>query len=182
MKDAAILRTAAIGLFLGCILGMAGSIIPSNIFRTVAWAVDSAALILAAALLTVYYFRKENDLMAAGFLVFVIAETVVFSSSATNLDKNLGSFGAGTLLWAVSIAVLSSQKTFPLFVRGMGIVTACSFAVVSFLIFTNHSINALARPLPFYAYPFFAATLIGWAWTLLMTHKKSVTAAAGRPN
>jgi hypothetical protein len=118
-----------------------------------------------------YYFRKGYDLIAAGFLTFAIGETVVFVSCTTNLDDNSRSFGAGVFLWALSISVLSLRKVFPLSVRLTGIISAVLFAVVSFLIFTGHSVNALTKPLPFYAYPFYAATLVGWAWTLI---KKSV--------
>jgi len=38
------------------------------------------------------------------------------------------------------------------------------FAIVAFLIFTGHPATALTKPLPFFAYPFYAATLAGWAW------------------
>jgi hypothetical protein len=167
MKEKPIIITSAAGLLVGCILGIAGSVIPSTTFRPLAWAIDSAGLILAGALLSMYYFRKGHDPVAAGFLVFAIAETVVFSSCTTKLDDNISSFGAGSFLWALSIAFLSLQKLFPLFVRCTGMIAAVSFATVSVLIFTGHPLNALARPLPFFAYPFFAATLVGWAWTLL---------------
>lgn len=163
---------AAIGLLVGCILGVAGSVVPSDTFRNLAWAAGSAGIILAGALLTIWYFRKGWDGVAAGYLLLVLGESVVFSSCATNLDDNIPSFGAGTFLWALSMATLSFQKTFPVFVRFTGIVAAGLFATVSLLIFTNYPVNALARPLPFLAYPFYAATLVGWAWTLLRRHSK----------
>jgi len=52
-------------------------------------------------------------------------------------------------------------------VRCTGIITAGLFGFVAFSIFSGHPLNALAKPLPFFAYPFYAATLTGWAWTLL---------------
>ncbi len=174
MKEKSIVIIAAIGLLLGCIFGITGSIVPSATLRSLAWGIDSAGLILAGALLTMYYFRKGYDVVAAAFLIFAIAETVVFSSCATNLDANIPSFGAGIFLWALSIAVLSLKKVFPLFVRCTGIIAAVLFAIVSVSIFTGHPVNALAKPLPFYAYPFYAATLVGWAWTLLRRHSHSL--------
>ncbi|HEV8286678.1 MAG TPA: hypothetical protein VGQ09_20355 [Chitinophagaceae bacterium] len=173
MKEKLIVLISAGGLLLGCILGMTGSIIPSATFRSVAWATGSAGIILAGALLTMYYFRKGYDIVAAGFLILSIAESVVFSSCATNADDNIPSFGAGVFLWALSIAVLSLQKIFPLFVRCTGTIAAVLFAILSIRIFTGHPLNALAKPLPFYAYPFYAATLIGWVWTLLRTNSFS---------
>ena len=173
MKEKPIIIVSTTGLLVGCILGISGSIVPSAIFRSLAWAMGSAGLILASTLLTVYYFRKGCDVVAAGFLIYAIGESVVFSSCGIDLDDNIVSFGAGTFLWALSIAVLSLQNIFPLFVRCTGIITAASFALVSILIFTGHPVNALAKPLPFFAYPFFAATLVGWAWTLLRTRAHS---------
>ncbi|HET9824857.1 MAG TPA: hypothetical protein VFP87_05955 [Chitinophagaceae bacterium] len=165
MKERTIVIISITGLLAGCLLGMAGSVIPSVTFRSLAWATGSVGLILAGALLAVFYFRKGYDALAAGFLIYVLAEAIVFSSCATNVDNNIPSFGAGTFLWALSIGFLSFQKVFPLLVRLTGIIAATLFAVVSVLIFTGCPLNALAKPFPFYAYPFFAATLAGWAWT-----------------
>ena len=58
---------------------------------------------------------------------------------------------------------------FPVLVRCLGLIAAVLFAVVSVLIFSGYQINPLTEPLPFYAYPFFAATIFGWALTLLRT-------------
>lgn len=174
MKQKPIATAAAAGLLVGCVLGMAGSVVPSDTFRNMAWAIDSAGLILAGALLTVYYFRKGYDLVAAGFIVFVIGQSIVFSSCATSLDDHIPSFGVGMFLWAVSIAVISSQKLFPVVVRGTGMIAALLFAIVAVRIFAGESLNALVKPLPFFAYPFYAATLVGWAWTLLKKHSLSL--------
>ncbi len=167
MKKTLILRTAATGLLIGCVLGMIGTLVPSDTTRNILWAIDSCGLIFAAALLLPYCFKKGYDVAGAGFLIFAIAQSIVFASCAVNLDESVSVFGTGTCLWALSIAVISSQKLFPLFVRCTGIIAAVLFGVVAFSIFTGHRINALARPLPYFSYPFYAATLIGWAWTLL---------------
>jgi hypothetical protein len=170
MKERSIVITAATGLFVGCLLGMAGSVVPIDTFRNLTWATGSAGIILASVLLTVFYFRKGYDTMAAGFIILAIGESMVFSSSATNLDDNFSSFGAGSLLWALAIGVLSLQKLFPLWVRFTGIIGAILFAAASILILTGQHVNPLTKPLPFLAYPFYAATLIGWAWSLLTKH------------
>jgi len=36
--------------------------------------------------------------------------------------------------------------------------------VVAVRIFMGAALTPLSEPLPFFAYPFLAATLIGWAW------------------
>ena len=166
MKQKSILATSAIGLLVGCILGVAGSVVPSDTFRNLAWASGSAGIIVAAGLLAMFYFREGYDVVAAGFLILALGESVVFSSCATNPDNNIPSFGAGSFLWALSIAILSVQKFFPLFVRITGVIAAVLFASVSVSIFIGQQVNAMTKPFPYLAYPFYAATLIGWAWTL----------------
>jgi len=160
---------ASIGLCFGGILGMVGSFAPSPSLRNLAWGLDGIALIIAGALLTVYYFRKGYDVTAAGFLVFTIGEAIILSSSAIDIDANVSTFGAGVGLWAASLSLISFQKLFPIIVRFTGFIAAVLFAFVSTQIFTGNPLNALTKPLPFYAYPFFAATIFGWAWKLLRT-------------
>jgi hypothetical protein len=138
MKKEPVLIIAAIGFLTGCILGMAGSFVPSYIARNILWAIDSCGLILAATLLALYLFKKGHDIAAAGFLIFAIAESIVFFSCAGDLSANIPAFGTGVCLWALSLAVVSSQKLFPLFVRATGIISALLFAVTAFQIFTGH--------------------------------------------
>ena len=162
-------RIASTGLLIGGIFGMAGSFVPSASLRGLAWGIDGVGLIVATTLLTVYYFRKGYDIIAAGFLVFAIGEALILSCSSTVPEKDISSFGAGTSLWAAALSLISVQKIFPVPVRCLGLIAAVLFAVVSVLIFTGHQINPLTEPLPFYAYPFFAATIFGWALALLRT-------------
>ena len=163
---------AAIGLFTGGIFGITGSFVLSASFRGLAWGLDGVGLIVASALLTVYYFRKGYDTLAASFLIFAIGEGLILSSNAADLNENLSSFAAGTSLWAASLALISFQNVFPKLVRFTGAIAAVLFSVVSIQIFTGGSINALTEPLPFYAYPFFAATLFGWGWMLIRTNSR----------
>ena len=172
MNEKKILNTAAIGLTIGFTLGMTGAILPFDTARNILWAIDGYGLILATALLAIYFFRNGHDIIAAGFLIFPIAESVIMLSSSVSVDQNIPALGVGLGLWSLSIAVVSSQKVFPLFVRITGIISALLFAITAFLIFTGGTINALTQPLPFFAYPFYAATLAGWAWTLVYGKNK----------
>jgi len=158
---------AAAGLFTGGIFGMVGSLVSSASFRGLAWGLDGVALIVATILLAVFYFRKGSDTLAAGFLIFAIGEGLILSSNTADLSEDLSSFGAGTSLWAASLVVISSQNVFPKLVRFAGFVAAVLFIVVSVQILLEGSVNGLTKPLPFYAYPFFVATIFGWGWKLL---------------
>ena len=65
MKQKLIIPTVAAGLFVGCVLGMIGTAVPSDKIRNVLWAVDSCGLILAAALFTPYCFKGGYDVVGA---------------------------------------------------------------------------------------------------------------------
>ena len=165
--------TASIGLFVGGVFGMVGSFVPSPSLRSLAWGIDGVGLILATVILTIYYFRKGLDITAAGFLIFAIGESLILSSSGIRLDEDVSSFGAGCSLWATALFVISSQKTFPIFVRCTGILAAVLFSVVAVQIFMDYPLDALTKPLPFFAYPIFVITIFGWVWTLFREHARS---------
>jgi hypothetical protein len=131
---------------------------------------DGIALTVAAALLTIHHVRQGNDLAAAGFLVFAVGEGLILSGSAMDLAASVPSFAAGAGLWAASLALVSADRVMPPVVRGVGLVGSLLFAVVALQIFSGYALTPLSRPLPFFAYPFLAATLFGWAWA----HYRSV--------
>jgi hypothetical protein len=162
--DSRIRLIAAAGLVVGAVLGMAGTFAPSASLRGLAWGLDGTALIVATALLTIHHVRRGNDAVAAGFLVFVVGEGLVLSGASMDLVASTPSFAAGVSLWAASLAIVSGFSTMPLVVRGAGFIGALLFIVVAVQIFLGNAVTPLSRPLPFFAYPFLAATLFGWAW------------------
>ncbi|MEJ2144973.1 MAG: hypothetical protein P8020_07530, partial [Acidobacteriota bacterium] len=112
----------------------------------------------------VHYFRRGNDLVAAGFLVFMVGETLVVSGAAMDLVTSAPAFGAGVGLWAASLALISATRAMPAFARGAGFVAAVLFTIVAVQIFAGTPLTPLSQPLPFFAYPFLVATLLSWAW------------------
>lgn len=155
---------APICLVIGALLGIAGSFVPAAALRGLAWGLDGTALVLAGALLTVHHLRRGNDMVAAGFLVFVAGETLIVSGSAMGLAASTPIFAAGSALWAASLVLVSAPRTMPGWIRAVGFIAAILFAWVAVQDFLGHGLNYLSRPLPFFAYPFLAATLIAWAW------------------
>jgi hypothetical protein len=164
VSDLRLRLIAASGLVIGAVLGMAGTFATSASLRALAWGADGTALIVATALLTVHHLRRGHDLAAAGFLVFVVAEAVILSGVALELEASAPSFAAGVSLWAASLALVSASDAVPLLVKGVGFVAALLFATVAAEIFVGRALTPLSEPLPFFAYPFLAATLFGWAW------------------
>ena len=158
-------KIAAIALVTGALLGMAGSFAPSDSSRSLLWGLDGIALVVGSALLVVLHARRSRDLFAAGSLVFGFGQTLVLACSAMDLHAGAPLFGAGTGLWAAGLAIVSTARgPLPVFVRATGIVAAVLLAWVAVTILSGGALSPLSRPLPFFAYPFLAATLVGWAW------------------
>jgi hypothetical protein len=166
MSDRPLRVLASGGLVVGGAFGLAGSFAPSDALRGLAWGIDGVALVLAAALLTVVFLRRRQDLMAAGFLVFALGEGLVVSGSAMDLAASAPSFGAGAALWSTALALVSGPPVFPLVVRLLGAIASLLFAVTALRVFAGAAITPLTSPLPFFAYPILVATLLGWAWTI----------------
>jgi hypothetical protein len=154
---------------MGALLGMAGTFAPSAGMRGLAWGVDGTLLIVATALLTIHHVRRGNEIAAAGFLVFVAGETLIVSGSAMDLAASAPLFAAGAALWAASLTLVSASRVMPMLVTSVGFIGALLFAVTAVQIFSGSDLTPLSRPLPFFAYPFLAATLLGWAWTTYRT-------------
>lgn len=163
-SDSRLRLIAALGLVIGAVLGIAGTFSPSASLRGFAWGVDGTALVVASALLAVHHCRRGNVLAAAGFLVFVAGEALVLSGAALTLEASAPSFAAGVGLWAASLALVGASNTMPVWLRVVGLIAALLFAVVAVRIFMGAALTPLSEPLPFFAYPCLAATLVGWAW------------------
>jgi len=155
---------APICLTLGALLGLAGSFAPSASLRGLAWGIDGTLLVVAAALLAVYCLRRDFDLVAAGFLVFIAGQTLVVSGSAMSLEASSPLFAAGAGLWAAALLLISLPKVMPVLTRALGAIAALLFAATSVQIFAGRGLTPLSEPLPFFAYPVFVLTLFAWAW------------------
>jgi hypothetical protein len=73
-------------------------------------------------------------------------------------------FAAGAGLWSAGLALTSASPLTPALIRGSGAIASVLFAVTAVRIFGGEGLTPLTKPLPFYAYPFLAITLFGWAW------------------
>lgn len=155
---------APVCLIVGALLGLAGSFAPSPSLRGLAWGIDGTALIVGAAVLAVHFIRQKQDLLAAGFLVFIAGEALVVSGSAMSLEASSPSFAAGSALWFAALVLISTPKVMPLPVRVLGFVAALLFAGTALQVFAGRNLTPLSEPLPFFAYPFLVFTMFGWAW------------------
>jgi hypothetical protein len=158
---------AAVGLALGAVFGLAGTLVAQPNLRNISWGIDSLGLVMAAAILTLKFYRKGNDFVAAGFLVFAIGEAVMLSGTAAGLAGSVPAFAAGTAFWATALLLISIPREFHFWVRLVGMASSILFAITATRIFSGEQLLPTSSPLPFFAYPFLVMTFIGWIWTLL---------------
>ena len=158
---------AALGLAVGAVFGLAGTMVAQPNLQAILWAIDSAGLVMACALLALNFFKKDKEIVAAGFLVFAIGEGALLSGTAAGPAGSVPSFGAGTALWATALLLISIPKELPLWVRLVGIVASILFAITAARIFWGEQLLPTASPLPFFAYPFLVITFVGWISVLL---------------
>jgi len=104
---------AATGLGLGGVFGIAGTLVTSAPLLQTFWAVDGIGIVVATALLAVRFLRDGNACVAAGFIVFVVGESLLLSGTPAGLVGSVPSFGAGVALWATSLLMTSIPKAFP---------------------------------------------------------------------
>ena len=164
MRDEKLLTVAATALVAGALLGMAGAFAPSAELRGLFWGVDGTALVVGTALMAVHHLRRRNDLLAAAFLVYMVGETLMVLGASMELSASASLLAAGTALWSASLALASASELMPRFVRVTGAVGSLLFAITALQNFGGGHLTPLSRPLPFFGFPFLAATLIGWAW------------------
>jgi hypothetical protein len=166
-SDRTLNRIAAVGLLVGAGFGLAGTLVTSPNLQASLWAIDSVALVIATSLLTLKYFRAESELVSAGFLVFAIGEGVLLSGTAAGPRGSVPAFAAGIALWTAALALISAPARLPGWLRLLGGAAACLFAITAGRIYAGEVLLPTSAPLPFLAYPFLVATLLGWAWMLL---------------
>jgi hypothetical protein len=160
---------AAVGLIVGGVFGIAGTVVTAQNLRAAFWGIDGVGIVIAAAILTLRFARKHNDCVAAGFLVFAIGESIILSGAPMSLEASVPSFGTGTALWSAGLLLTSAPREFTAWTRLTGTIGAVLFAITSARIFWGEQVLPTSSPLPFFAYPFLVLTFAGWIWTLLRT-------------
>jgi hypothetical protein len=158
-----------VGLVLGAVLGMAGTLVSSPVLRSEFWAIDGTALVVSTVVLALYFFRQGCDGVAAGFLVYAIGEAVMLGGTASTLAGSVPAFAAGTALWAAGLALTSWPPVMPIWSRATGAVAAILFGFTSLRSFAGALLTPLSKPFPYFAYPFLVLTFAGWFWKTLKT-------------
>jgi hypothetical protein len=96
-----------------------------------------------------------------------LRERYLLSGTAAGPSASVPAFAAGTALWAAGLALVSAPARLPSWLRLLGAAAAGLFAITAARIYAGEALLPTASPLPFFAYPFLVATLLGWAWTVV---------------
>src|SRR5512133_206655 len=136
----AIDRIAAIGLVVGAVFGLAGTLMSSTHLQAGLWAIDSVSLVIATSLLSLKYLQAGAEIVAGGFLVFAIGEGVLLSGTAAGPSGSVPAFAAGTALWAAGLALISAPSQLPPWLRLLGTIAACLFAITSARIYAGEAL------------------------------------------
>ncbi|WP_027054875.1 hypothetical protein [Mesorhizobium erdmanii] len=155
---------AATGLAIGGALDMAGTFVGSDALRETLWTIESVALVVGTALLTLRYQRLGNDRVAAGFLTFLAGETLLMAGNAAGLQASVPSYAGGITRWAAGPVLISAPKTFALWMRLTALVAAVLFVVSAGMILWGAPLLPASSLLPAASYPFLVLTFIGWIW------------------
>lgn len=157
---------ASVGLAIGAVLGMTGSLTGDESLRIIFYEISSVGLTAACILLGVRYLREKNDLIASGFLLFGVAEAVMSSGTALGDMGGQASFGAGLALYVPAILLISLPARFPVLARITGSLAAIPFGIAAFKIFLGETVLSTSA-FPGAGYGMLTLTIIVWIITLL---------------
>jgi hypothetical protein len=157
---------ASIGLAIGAIFGIAGSIFTAPVSQIVLYEISSIGLTAACALLAVKFIRAGKDFVATGFLLLAIAEAVMTAGAALGQLGAQPSFGAGMALYVPAFLFISIPTTFPIWARFTGLAASVPFGIAAATIFSGGEVLSTSA-LPGAGYGLLVASIIGWILTLL---------------
>jgi beta-galactosidase len=129
-------------------------------------AIVGVGLVAATTLLAMKAFKKGNNTVSLGFLIFAIGSAVMLSGVAAPLDGSVPSFAAAAALWSLALLLTSIPRGFAAWIRASGILTAIFFALTAVKIYRGHLLSSISFPFPMLAYPFLFLTVVGWFWSL----------------
>lgn len=157
---------AAAGLGIGVIFGLSGSMVGDPQLRIILYEISSVGLTAACTLLALMFYRREEDLVACGFLLLAIAEGVMSGGNAAGDLGGQPAFGAGMALYAPALLLISVPKTFAVWNRLTGVAAAIVFSVAAAIIFGGGEVLSTSG-LAGAGYGLLSLTIVGWILALL---------------
>ena len=150
-----------IGLSIGAVFGMAGSFVQPGPVQNVLWEISSLGLIFGSVMQAARSARLGEDEVAVGFALLATAEAVMSGGTAAGISGGQSAFAAGTGLYVPALLFISLPRTYAIWVRVFGILSAIPFAVTSFKIFAGGEVLPAAS-LPGIGYGLMTIAIVGW--------------------
>ena len=159
-----------VGLAIGAVLGFGGNFLPAGPSQNIVYVISSLGIIMGSALFVAWLARREHTLVAVGFALLALAESIGFSgiflSASAPTFPAVYTFAAGVSLYAVALPLISVPPTFPLWTRIVGVLAAIPFAAHALLWLLGRS-PAPSGPLATIGYVLLTVAIVGWMITVL---------------
>ena len=163
---------ASIGLAVGAVFGISGSIFTEPTLQIALYQISSVALTAACALLTVKFLRDGKDYAATGFLLFAIGEAVMSAGTALGQVGAQPAFAAGMALYVPAFLFISLPREFPTWCRFTGVAATIPFSIAASKIYLGGQALSTSA-FPGAGYGLLTLTIIGWILTLLREDRGS---------
>lgn len=155
------------GVAAGVVLGLAGNAFElGTAARDFAHALSSMGLVVAAAVLAVRMARTGHVPAAAGFAIFAIAETMLWSTGGSSAGGAEATFAMAVLFSAPALALMATAPALPTWSRAAGALAGALFALHGLRHLGGASVTSVDAIVGV-AYMLLALASLGWAWSVL---------------
>jgi hypothetical protein len=121
-------RVIVAGLVVGAVLGQVGGALGIGTAQTVLFAVSSVGLAVGAVLLAIRHLQRGEPVVAAGFAILAVAETMIWTGGGPEQGGE-AAFAGATLFYVPALLMVSLPSAFPTWVRALGAVAAVPFGI-----------------------------------------------------
>lgn len=164
-RRAAATKVTVASLVVGAVLGQVGGALGVGTNQTVLFAVSSVGLTVGAVLLAVRHLERGDALVAAGFAILAVAETMIWTAGGPQHGGE-AAFAGATLFYVPALLMISLAAAFPSWVRAVGTLAAIPFGIHASLFLlgaepTSQGVPAIA------GYVLLTLAVLGWIVALV---------------
>lgn len=155
--------TVAAGFTLGWVLGAAGGMLGPGIARETAWAVSSAGILAAAAVLAIRHANQDVPL-AAGLALLALGEVVIHTQGPDGIDA----LASATYAYVPGLLLTAASRWPQSWARATAVAAAAAFTAhaSSYLAGNQPGVDGPAISI---GYALLGLTMIGWTLRTIRT-------------
>lgn len=152
-----------VGLVVAVAAGIAAGGFESLAAQTSLYALSSLGWIVATAILASHHLRNGESMVAAGFLILTIAETLLWVNGYPGGPGYESGFAGGSMFYVPGVLLVCAPTAYPLLTRVLGMVAGALWAVGAVRFLTGSEF-AHTDPLAVAGYVAISAFFLGVAW------------------